>query len=69
MSWVGRSPKNWCDMQFTIKDLSVALEQEDPFMRLTVGSRAYAAATLVDADDLERMSRIFADQARKLRGD
>jgi hypothetical protein len=54
---------------FQIKDLTIALEQEDPFVRLTVGSRAYAAATLVDADDLERIARIFNDQARKLRGD
>jgi hypothetical protein len=50
-------------MQFTIKDLTIVPEQEDPFVRLTVGTRAYAAATLVGADDLERMSRIFADQA------
>ena len=54
-------------MEFKVKDLSFALELEAPFVRLTIGSRAYAAAALVDADDLERFSRIFADQARKLR--
>jgi hypothetical protein len=56
-------------MQFQIKDFTIALEQEDPFMRLTVGGRAYSTSALVDADDLERIARIFNNEARKLRGD
>jgi hypothetical protein len=56
-------------MEFTVKDLSISIEPESPFMRLTVGGRAYSTSALMDADDLERIARVFNDQARKLRGD
>jgi hypothetical protein len=55
-------------MEFHIKDLTIALEQESPFVRLTIGGRAYATAGLVDADDLEKIARVFAAEAKKLRG-
>ena len=56
-------------MQFTIKDFTVVLEPENPFLRLTIGGRAFSTSALVDAEDLERIARIFNEQARKIRGD
>jgi hypothetical protein len=56
-------------MQFAIKDFTIVLEQEDPFVRLTIGGRAYSTSALVDAEDLERIARILNNEARKLRGE
>jgi hypothetical protein len=56
-------------VETTVKDLQISLELEAPFIRLTIGGRACATSALLDDTDLDRLSRIFADHARKLRDD
>jgi hypothetical protein len=55
--------------QVKVKDVDFCFDQQTIFTNVTIGGRACATSVLLDADDLERIGRVFLGQAKLLRGD